>query len=361
MKKSVSVLLGGACFLPMSAMAEEATTQALTVSGYVETYYVRDFNHPQNNRRPFFTYSHNRANDLSVNLAMLKASVNTRNVRGNLALASGTYMRANYAAEPHGLQNLFEANAGLRLSSESEVWLDVGVMPSHLGFESAIGTENWTMTRSLMAENSPYFETGAKISYTSGDGKWVASGLLLNGWQRIKRAGGNTTPAIGHQLTYKPNPGVTLNSSSFIGNDKSDRDRQMRYFHDFYGQFKLNDQWGLITAFDIGAEEKPGGRGGYNVWFAPAVIARYQHSEQLGFSARWEYYQDPHGVIVSTGTPNGFKTFGYSINADYKVSPRVTFRTELRKIEGRDAIFDDDGRRLKDHNLMLATALALQF
>jgi len=361
MKNIISVLAGGMALLPTILMAEEAPAQALTVSGYVETYYVRDFNDPQNHRRPFFTYSHNRANDLSINLAMLKASVNTRNVRGNLALASGTYMRANYAAEPHGLQNLFEANAGVRLSAEKELWLDVGVMPSHLGFESAVGTENWTMTRSLVAENSPYFETGAKVSYTSDDGKWFASGLLLNGWQRIKRAEGNTTPAIGHQLTYKPSPSVTLNSSSFIGNDKSDRDRQMRYFHDFYGQFKLNDQWGLITALDIGAEEKPDNRGGYYVWVAPAVIARYQHSDQLGFSFRWEYFQDPHGVIVSTGTPNGFKTFGYSVNADYKICPRVTFRTEVRKFESKDDIFDDDGRRLKDHNLMLATALALQF
>lgn len=347
--------------LPLQAMAEEVSEQALTLSGYLETYYVRDFNHPKNHRRPFFTYSHNRANDLSINLAMLKANVSTRNVRGNLAFASGTYMRANYAAEPHGLQTLFEANAGVRLSTEHDLWLDVGVMPSHIGFESAIGTENWTMTRSLMAENSPYFETGAKLSYTSSDGKWMASGLLLNGWQRINRAEGNTTPAIGHQVTYKPNANVTLNSSSFIGNDKSDRDRQMRYFHDFYGQFKLNDQWGLITAFDIGAEEKPNGVGGYHVWFAPAIITKYQYSDQLSFSARCEYYQDRHGVIVNTGTPNGFKTVGYSINADYKVSPRITFRTELRKLASQDAIFDDNGRRLKDDNLMWATALALQF
>lgn len=361
MKKNLLTLIVAFLLLPLQAMAEEASAQALTFSGYLETYYVRDFNHPQYHRRPFFTYSHHRANDLSVNLAMLKANVNTRSVRGNLALASGTYMRANYAAEPHGLQTLFEANAGVRLSAEYELWLDVGVMPSHIGFESAIGAENWTMTRSLMAENSPYFETGVKISYTSEDGKWYASGLLLNGWQRIQRAEGNTTPAMGHQLTYKPNASVTLNSSSFIGNDKSDRDRQMRYFHDFYGQFKLNDQWGLITAFDIGAEEKPNGESGYHVWFAPAIIAKYQYSDQLSFSARCEYYQDRHGVIVSTGTPHGFKTKGYSINADYKVSPRITFRTELRKLESQDAIFDDSGRRLKDDNLMWATALAFQF
>lgn len=355
------LIFAALCGVPLVALADEAQSP-LSVNGYLESYYVRDFNAPQDNRRPFFTYSHNRANDLSVNLAMLKASLNTRRVRGNIALASGTYMRANYAAEPDGLQNIFEANAGIKLSAENNLWLDAGVMPSHLGFESAIGADNWTMTRSLMAENSPYFETGAKLAYTSDDGKWYASGLLLTGWQRIQRAQGNTTPAIGHQLTYKPNPAVTLNSSSFIGNDKSDRERQMRYFHDFYGQFKLNEQWGLITAFDIGAEEKPAGSGGgYNIWFAPAIIARYQHSEQLGFSARWEYFQDRNGVIVSTGTDHGFRTSGYSVNADYKVCPQVMLRAEVRKLQSQDDIFDVEGRRLKDRNTMLATALAIQF
>lgn len=334
----------------------------MTLSGYAEAYYVRDFNYPHNNRRPFFTYSHDRANDLSINLAMLKASMNTVRARGNLALASGTYMRSNYAAEPSGLQHLLEANVGVKLASEHELWLDAGVMPSHLGFESAIGIDNWTMTRSLMAESSPYFETGARLSYTSADGQWYASGLILNGWQRIKRAEGNTTPAIGHQLTYKPNANVTLNSSSFIGNDKPDNARQMRYFHDFYGQFKLNDRWSLTTAFDMGAEEKaPVSGDGYNVWWTPAIIARYQYSSQLSLAGRIEYFQDKHGVIVATDTAHGFKTMGYSVNADYQICPKVTLRAEVRKLDSKDDIFDVEGRKLRASNFMLATALAVSF
>lgn len=365
LSKIVSTLLVLASSLPLSVKAEEtpvAVPSPLSLSGYLETYYVRDFNDPPNHKRPDFIYSHNRANDLSINLAMIKASLNTQRVRGNLALASGSYMRANYAAEPKDLQHIFEANAGVKLSDKHDLWLDAGVMPSHLGFESAIGTENWTLTRSLMAESSPYFETGAKLSYTSADGKWMASGLVLSGWQRIRAPQGNTTPSIGHQLTYKPNDRVTLNSSSFIGNDKSDRARQMRYFHDFYGIFKLDEQWSLITAFDIGAEEKPPGEGdGYNVWLAPAVLAKYQYSSQFSVTGRVEYYQDRQGVIINTGTPNGFKTMGYSVNADYKVCPRVTVRAELRQLQSRDDIFNESGRRQTDQSLIAATAIAIQF
>jgi hypothetical protein len=75
---------------------------------------------------------------------------------------------------------------------------------SHIGFESAIGKDCWNLTRSILADNSPYYESGAKLSYTSKNEKWFISGLILNGWQRIQRVEGNNLPAFGHQLTFKP-------------------------------------------------------------------------------------------------------------------------------------------------------------
>ncbi len=76
-------------------------------------------------------------------------------------------MNANYAAEPGILGNFYEGNVGIKLSENNNLWLDVGVFPSHIGFESAVGKDNWALTRSLNAENTPYFESGAKVSYTS--------------------------------------------------------------------------------------------------------------------------------------------------------------------------------------------------
>jgi len=162
------------------------------------------------------------------------------------------------------LKNILEANAGVKIFKKKNLWIDAGVFSSHIGFESAIGKDCWNLTRSILADNSPYFETGAKISYTTDDGKWFISGLLLNGWQRIQRVDGNNTPAFGHQLTYKPNAKITLNSSSFIGNDKPDSVRQMRFFHNFYGIFQLTDKLALTNGFNIGAEQKTKGSSKYN-------------------------------------------------------------------------------------------------
>lgn len=339
----------------------DSIIKPLTVSGYVEVYYTADFNNPKNNNRPGFVYSHNRNNEININLAYIKTGYNTERLRANLALAVGTYMNANYAAEQGVMKNIYEANVGLKISKKHNLWIDAGVFPSHLGFESAVGKDNWTLTRSLFADNSPYFETGAKISYTSESGKWFVSGLVLNGWQRIQRVGGNSTPAFGHQLIFKPNEKLTINSSSFIGNDKPDSIRQMRYFHNLYAVYQINKKFGVTAGFDIGAEQKAKGSDQYNIWYTPVLIAKYNATAQLSFTARGEYYQDEKGVIISTGTENGFKTFGYSFNVDYQILPNLIWRTEIRNLSSKDAIFMNRTDEFNKNSLTATTALAISF
>ena len=85
-------------------------------------------------------------------------------MRANLALMAGTYAQDNLSAEQDALKLINEANVGFKISKTKNIWIDAGIMPSHIGWESAIGKDNMNLTRSLAAENSPYFETGAKIS-----------------------------------------------------------------------------------------------------------------------------------------------------------------------------------------------------
>lgn len=359
MKKILFVLLA-VCGITASAQ-NDSINKPFTVSGYAEVYYTADFNNPKNNNRPGFVYSHNRNNEVNVNLAFIKTAYNTENVRANLALAAGTYMNANYAAEQGVMKNVYEANVGLKISKKHNLWIDAGAFSSHLGFESAVGKDNWTLTRSLFADNSPYFETGAKISYTSESGKWFVSGLVLNGWQRIQRVDGNSTPAFGHQLIFKPNEKLTLNSSSFIGNDKPDSIRQMRYFHNLYAVYQINKKFGVTVGFDIGAEQKAKGSDQYNIWYTPVLIAKYNATDKLSFTARGEYYQDEKGVIISTGTENGFKTFGYSFNLDYQIFPNLVWRTEIRNLNSKDAIFTNRRDKFNENSLTATTALAISF
>ncbi len=154
---------------------------------FLDTYYSYDFNKPQNHDKPSFMYNHKRHNEFNINLALIKSSYNANKVRANLGLMVGTYPEYNLAAEPGLLKQIYEANLGTKVFNQINLWIDAGVFPSHIGFESAISKECWTLTRSILAENSPYYEAGIRGSYTSKNEKWYLSILLLNGWQRIKR------------------------------------------------------------------------------------------------------------------------------------------------------------------------------
>ena len=333
----------------------------LTISGYAEAYYQYDDNNPLNNKRPGFVYSHNRNNEVSLNLAYIKAGYSTGKLRANVAFGVGSYTNANYSAEPDVLKNIYEGNMGFKISEKHDLWVDAGIFSSHLGFESAIGKDNWTLTRSLFADNSPYFETGAKISYTSPNGKWFLSGLVLNGWQRIQRVEGNVTPAFGHQLTYKPNAKLTLNSGSFIGNDKPDSSRQMRYFHNLYVVYQMNENIGITTGFDIGAEQKEKGSSNYNAWYTPVLIVKYNLTDKFSLTARGEYYRDKAGVIIAAGTQNGFKVFGYSLNVDYAILPNLVWRTEIKSLSSKDDIFVKRNESFTKNSFSATTALAISF
>lgn len=349
--------------IPLQMLAQDSTEKQnpLTISGYAEIYYSYDFNRPQNHTRPGFIYSHNRANEVALNLGFIKANYATENVRANLALATGSYMNANYAAEPDVLKNIYEAYIGIKISKNENLWIDAGIMPSHIGFESAIGKDNWTLTRSLIAENSPYFETGAKLGYTTKNEKWYLAALYLNGWQRIQRIDGNSTPAFGTQITFKSSDKVTLNYSTFAGNDKPDSIKKMRYFHNLYGIFQLNNQWGITAGIDYGMEQKVKGSSAFNNWLVPVLLVRYTPHDRWGFTARAEYYVDKNETIIATGTANGFNTFGASFNVDYMIHNNVLWRTELRTLISKDDIFLKNNNNFTDNNTALTTSLSISF
>ena len=315
------------------------STQKVTISGYAEAYYSYDLNKPADNNRPGFIYSHNRSNEFNINLAFIKANYAAERVRANLAIAAGTYVNANYAAEPGVLKNLYEANVGIKISAKKNLWFDIGILPSHIGFESAISKDCRTVTRSLGAENSPYYESGAKLTYTTDNGKWLLSALALNGWQRIQRLSGNSLMSWGTQVQFKPTDKVLLNYSTFLGADKPDSARLWRYFHNLYSVIQLNDKLEATLGFDLGQEQVSKGNSRLNTWYTPVVILRYAPVEQWAFAVRGEYYSDEHGVIIYTGTENGFQTSGVSANIDYLPVSNIVLRLEGRTLRSRDKIF----------------------
>lgn len=331
----------------------------ISYSGFVDIFYAYDFNKPQTNYRQTFLYNHNRHNEFNLNLGLLKVSTKHLKYRANLALQAGTYVIDNYAAEPTVLQHIYEGNAGLSLNKKNNLWIDAGIFGSHIGFESAISKDSWTLTRSLLAENSPYYLSGAKLTYNPND-RWELATIICNGWQRIKKVSGNSLPAFCTQIKYIKADRLTINWSTFIGTDDPDSTRRMRYFNNFYVQSQSTKKFGFIAGFDIGGQQTGKDSSEYNIWFSPVIILRYSLTDKWSTSLRAEYYQDKDGVIIATGTSNGFTTSGLSLNLDYSPIKNVAWRLEGRWLDSADKIFKKENKYTND-NYFIVTSIAVSF
>ncbi|SDA43788.1 Putative beta-barrel porin-2, OmpL-like. bbp2 [Algoriphagus alkaliphilus] len=352
-------LAGGNGFARNQADSSWSHQPTLHLSGLADVYYVYDFNQPASIKRQAFLFNHNRHNEFNLNLGLIKLYLEHSKYRANFSLHAGTYGNDNYASEPGLLKNIFEANIGISLNEKNNLWLDAGIMPSHIGFESAISMDNWTLTRSLLAENSPYYSSGAKLTFNPNE-KWELAGLILNGWQRIQRLEGNSLPSFGTQLKFSPNESTTLNWSTFIGTVDPDQLRRMRYFNNFYGQFQLTDRFGLITGFDFGVQQEFKGSSDYDIWLSPVIIAQFSIDQRWKAAMRAEYYQDQKGILIPTETRNGFRTSGLSMNLDYRPSPFLICRIEGRRMTGGDAIFDTKTSTSRK-NFILGASMAIRF
>jgi hypothetical protein len=340
-------------------MAQSDTLNGLKINGYAEFYYTYNFAQPDDHLLPEFIYNHNRHNEVNINLAFISAKYKTQNLRTNLSGMIGTYAQSNLSSEPIWAQFIFEANAGIRLSKDNSWWLDVGIMPSHIGFESAIGADCWTLTRSIMAENSPYYETGIKLGYESKNQKWSTSFLVLNGWQRVFRQVGHQSPSFGIQVQYKPSSRWTINYSNFIGKVLTEIVKDgTRIFHNFYTIFTPNDRLSFIAGFDIGRDRYD--KKSYGIWYAPIFIGRYTFSERYKMALRSENYTDPHNIIISTINSKYFETMGFSLNLDIHLNTNAVWRNEIKTFLSKYDIFAE-GNRFTDSNLNFITVLAVRF
>lgn len=335
---SLLLLLGMANFIFSQEASKWDAPPKIELSGFLDVYYAFDFNNHKLSQMQPFLFSHNRHNEFNLNLGLLKLGLNHDRYRASLAVHIGTYALDNYVLEEGLMKAIYEAYAGLALDKEGNWWLDAGVLPSHIGFESAISMDNWTLTRSILAESSPYFSTGVMLSYAP-ESPWYFSFVIMNGWQRIQRVEGNSLPSFGTQLKYSPTDDLSLNWSTFVGSEFPDSIRRMRYFNNVFAKFRVSDKLSCVAGFDIGLQQKAKSSSDYDSWIAPVIIFNYVINDYWSTAVRYEYYQDEFGATVPVFTENGFQTHGYSLNFDYRPNDKIAVRLEGRNFNSMDEIF----------------------
>jgi len=361
MRKSAWLVLWLA--VPARVLGQD-TSRAVTLGGFVDTYYAWDFNRPgPTSFDRAYTTQAARHDEFNVNLAYLELKLSGPRVRGRVALQAGTSVQANYAGEPQTgavagptlARHIQEAVVGVRAAGN--LWVDAGVYLSHIGQESWISRDNPTYTRSLIAEFSPYYETGVRATWAATP-KLTAQLHVLNGWQNIAET--NHDKALGMRLDYVVGPHLAVGYDNFIGNEAPDTAAsRLRVFNEVLAAVSAGKWQGWIT-LDYGLQRRAPASGSSS-WYGGAVIVRYAAGAAVALSARLEAYADPDGVIVGTGTPSAFRASGASLGVDVSPVPGTLWRTELRAFAAPHAIFPVGGGGFAADDGVVVSSLALTF
>ena len=325
--------------------------------GVIDVYYAYDFGKPSNNERPSYLYHYKKHDEFSLNLGMVRFEVEKEKYHGAFSIMAGTFPEYNMQREQGALKHVNEAYAGVKLANK--LWLDAGIFNSHLGFESAIGIENMTLSRSISAENTPYFLSGAKLYY-EGIEKWNFSFTVCNGWQNIKETTDNSNKGIGVQVNHQVSKKIDLYYNNFYSNEEPDSSKQFMFYNQVFAKINVSERIKTIIALDYGLKENKD-RNGTNSWTNPTILLQYILSEPLHLGFRYEYYKDDNGIMIPTGTKNNFNTHGISLNLDYLISKSAVFRVEGRLFNAKDKIFTDSSNNPVNDNFAITSSLSVVF
>jgi hypothetical protein len=298
------------CLFSLSAWGQSDTLH-YSFGAYAETYYGRSFTNPQADEKSALFYNHTSLNQAAVNLGLIEfsASKSRWTFKGDFML--GTYSQKNLASEPGMLKHIYQFNASLQIAPKHQLML--GIMPSHIGLESAKNWENPSFTRSYIAENSPYYESGLAWVYSPSQ-RVNLKLFALTGWQTMHKF----RPALGTQLTIENAKGIRFNSSGFIG----DEGKGLRVFYDNYVQIPLSNSVSWTLCEDVGFESG-------NFWHGGSTFLTWQVRPKWKLTGRLEYYTDPKAIILA----ESFSDLSQSLSADYQLTSWGMLRTEWKHSE----------------------------
>ena len=349
------ILTGAAVLaLPASALAQAADSAGSVAFGaFFDTYYAYDFGRPEGGDRAFTTQPA-RHDEFALNLAHVEARYSSARVRGRLALQAGTSVQVNYAAEPDelgGQANFlpYVQEATLGVSLADDLWIDGGIMFSHIGSESWISLDNPTYTRSLPSEFAPYYQAGVRATWQAAP-TLVAQLNVLNGWQNISE--NNEDKAVGARLDWTPVPALTLSYANFVGREEhaGTGDQDVRFLNDFVARWAPAGRSLLILTADVGTQDD-------DSWYAASLVGRHWITPTVGVNGRIKRLDDEEGVLTGGAAFNGA-----SVGLDVSRGPAM-WRTELRTFFGADEpIFPDrdgDGG-VSESNTVLVTSLSVR-
>jgi hypothetical protein len=324
--------------------ASSQDKDTLSASAFIDTTIAHDFNRLPSRDRPYTTQPYYN-NEGALNLGFVDARLSTDRYHGRIAMQYGSSVVANYADEADEFVRYFqEAYGGVQIS---DTWhVDAGVYFSHIGMESWISRDDYTVGRSIIADYSPYYQSGVRSVHQLSDRLHVEL-QLLRGWQNISN---DRDPSLGTQVAYDLTPQTKVVYNTFIGNEDG-----LRVYNDFVMRHAFSRRFGVAAAFDLGLQNRS--EESFAWWYGWSIIPHYSINKTVAIAGRVEQFSDPHQVVLESLSNESFNATSLSANIDITLLTDLVWRSEYRAYVSSRDLFPDNGGYSTTDNVMTTSII----
>lgn len=305
-----------------------------TISGFVDTYYGFNSNHPAGRQNGLRNFDVN-TNQFGLNMLEVVAdrSVDNTNRLGyHVALAFGQAINlVNSTTGETGFdQYLKEGYLEYMAPIGKGLQINVGKFVTPAGAEVIESKDNWNYSRSLLFSWAiPYFHFGASAKYAFNS-KFAVTGYVMNGWNNS--IDNNTAKTAGFSAAWTPNAKFSVIETYIGGPEQNNDNKDWRHLTDTVVTYNPNAKWNFIANYDYGHEDiNPDQELSFKVatWSGLAGYVKYTPNDRWAFALRGEYFNDNEGW--TTGTKQGLSEGTATVQRTFagKLTARLEFRRDM--------------------------------
>ena len=326
--KIIFIILFAICMFFAGKLFGQTTGSSIAVSGFVDTYYSKNFNHPSSRSNALRNFDI-AENQFTLSLAEIVLQKKASPVGFRMDLDYGT---ANDVVQPGNGSTLSVLQQGYLtaiLPIGEGLTVDVGKFTTHMGYEVIESKDNWNYSRSLLfAWAVPYYHTGIRLSYPVAD-NITTTVHVVNGWNSV--SDNNNWKSVGATVNF------ALSSSSAVILNVLSGSEDLILSPTLYETGKKNvvdiivtHQLTEVVAMGVNADYGEARTNqGLELWKGAALYGRYTLDQTSALAIRAEIFDDPKGYATGIGALH-LDVKEVTGTYEYRFAEELVFRCEAR-------------------------------
>ncbi len=359
MKKTLITLFSLFLAVPAFSQDKEEDKGKLTFSGYIDSYYLANFNNPRNMKNTGASgtaRAFDQKTGFSLGLVQAKIGYAYKNTDVVVDLAFGP--NADLGNYGNAVSVLGNGSAGTSLAIKQayfnwkptdKLTLTAGQFGTHIGYEVIDAPLNYHYSLSNLFNNGPFYHVGVKAAYAVSD-KFALMGGIVNGVDQLYS--NNNKPGLIAQVFVQPVGGWNVYVNGITANRNTKDATSGLTDKGTYNLLDLTTTYQVTEKFLLGLNAATGKQtyaaGESKTWGGFAVYPKYDFTSTFSLGARYESFSNKDGeTLLKDYDGNGVKVNSITVTPTFTVADgHLLLKPEFR-VDSYDKNFFTDGDGVK--------------